>query len=413
MRVLLSAYACEPGRGSEPGVGWEWANRLARYHDVTVVTRSNNRTVIEAAMEQQIDMPHPTFIYVDLSPWVLRLKRLGLCPVFLYYLLWQFAARGAVDRFPGSFDIIHHVTFNGFRFPGTWWRRNEPVVLGPLGGGSIARGDYRGCFGSKWWIEKLRELSIRFWRWNPWTWASLRHADAVLVVGEELRGRFFAHGIQSQTMLETALPLDLEPEPPKVDIHEKKDFVWVGNLEPWKAWQIALEAYAQAVKQGIGETRLRIVGSGSQSAEAARRARELGISDRVDFMGPLSRAEVWNMMAGSRALVFSSVRDTSGNVVLEAMGLACPVICFRHQGVAMMTDDGCAIRVEPGTWQASVHGFASAMFRLAGDDALLRDMGLHGRTRAVEQFSWNAKVTAMLDVYSGLVTEPVGSPTPE
>ena len=43
MRILVLAYACEPGTGSEPGTGWMWSRMLARFGDTTVVTRSNNR----------------------------------------------------------------------------------------------------------------------------------------------------------------------------------------------------------------------------------------------------------------------------------------------------------------------------------------------------------------------------------
>ena len=48
MRVLLSAFACAPNRGSEPGVGWNWALALAKNNDVTVLTREENRREIEA-----------------------------------------------------------------------------------------------------------------------------------------------------------------------------------------------------------------------------------------------------------------------------------------------------------------------------------------------------------------------------
>src|ERR1700686_5022098 len=51
LRILLSAYACEPGKGSEPGVGWHWAVEMARLgHRVTVLTRQNNRAGIELAL---------------------------------------------------------------------------------------------------------------------------------------------------------------------------------------------------------------------------------------------------------------------------------------------------------------------------------------------------------------------------
>ena len=50
LRVLVSAYACEPGRGSEPGVGWHWVREIARFNEVWVITRMNNRKAIETAL---------------------------------------------------------------------------------------------------------------------------------------------------------------------------------------------------------------------------------------------------------------------------------------------------------------------------------------------------------------------------
>ena len=51
MRILVSAYACEPGRGSEPGVGWHFAEEMSKRHSLTVVTRANNRSAIERSGE--------------------------------------------------------------------------------------------------------------------------------------------------------------------------------------------------------------------------------------------------------------------------------------------------------------------------------------------------------------------------
>ena len=47
MKVFMTAYACEPEIGSEPGVGWGWSNGLAQHVDLTVVTRGNNKGPIE------------------------------------------------------------------------------------------------------------------------------------------------------------------------------------------------------------------------------------------------------------------------------------------------------------------------------------------------------------------------------
>lgn len=399
MRVLLSAYACEPNRGSEPGVGWEWATRLSKGHEVTVLTRSNNRQAIEAELGPEGETGGLRFLYVDLPDFWIHLKKRGIVSVSLYYLLWQLAARIAVHARLREFDFVHHVTFNGFRFPGAWWSSPIPVVLGPLGGGSIASSAYRRCFGGRWFSEWLRGLSVRSWRLNPWTLGSLLSADAVLAVGGEMAERFSKLTIQADLMLETAVPAALEAEPAALAGSERKDFLLVGNLEPWKAWQIAFEAYALAVSQGMKGQKLIVIGTGRQLAAARRRAAELGLRDDIEFTGLLPREPLWERMRTARGLVFSSVRDTSGNAALEAMALACPVLCFRHQGVAWMTDVRCAFRIEPGDWDASVAGFARGMLELAGNDSLVETMGGHGRARAMAEFSWDAKIQKIEAIY--------------
>ena len=65
LKVLMSAYACEPGRGSEPGVGWVVASEMARYHDVWVITRPNHRPFIEAELARN-PQPDLHFVYWDL-----------------------------------------------------------------------------------------------------------------------------------------------------------------------------------------------------------------------------------------------------------------------------------------------------------------------------------------------------------
>ena len=85
LKLVLSLYACEPNRGSEPGVGWAWALGMAKRHETYVLTRANNRAVIEAELER-LNLPPsetPNFIYVDLSPSICRLKKRGIVPISL------------------------------------------------------------------------------------------------------------------------------------------------------------------------------------------------------------------------------------------------------------------------------------------------------------------------------------------
>ena len=79
MKVLLSAYACEPNKGSEPAVGWNWALALTRRgYDVHVITRSNNRAPIKQAH-------HPAGLATDVP-----LLRSSSMAAILEALAWRY-----------------------------------------------------------------------------------------------------------------------------------------------------------------------------------------------------------------------------------------------------------------------------------------------------------------------------------
>src|SRR3954453_4111451 len=88
-KVLLSAYACKPGKGSEPGVGWTMAVGLASQHHVWVLTRLKNRTAIQAEFAKR-PLPNLHFIYHELPAWaaLVRVWKRGRRGRIIYYYLW-------------------------------------------------------------------------------------------------------------------------------------------------------------------------------------------------------------------------------------------------------------------------------------------------------------------------------------
>lgn len=90
MKILLSAYACEPNKGSEPGVGWSWATEYAKCNEVWVLTRDNNKKTIEKYMEENPEYQNKNlhFVYVGLPPKLTFWKK-GRRGMRLFYMLWQ------------------------------------------------------------------------------------------------------------------------------------------------------------------------------------------------------------------------------------------------------------------------------------------------------------------------------------
>ena len=75
MKILLSAYSCDPSRGSESTLGWNWAYELARAgQHVWIVTTPLGKAGIEKVLAST-PMPRLTFVYVDMPYFPLRFRR--------------------------------------------------------------------------------------------------------------------------------------------------------------------------------------------------------------------------------------------------------------------------------------------------------------------------------------------------
>lgn len=409
MKVLLSAYACEPDRGSEPGVGWSWANSLSKHADVTVVTRSNNEDVIERWYAAHgDDEPRPKFSYYDPPSWVLWLKKKRLLPVQVFYVVWQLGVAWKHRGAGRNYDLVHHVTFNSMMMPGFWWFSSVPVVLGPLGGTSCVRAEYRPLFGRRLWKERLRETLIRNWIFLPWIRFSFNRAATILCANSDTRSQVdLRYAGKTQTMLETGVGAPTETPPRATSKQSSFRFIWVGTIEPWKALTLALNGFERALNAlpKNCEVHLDVVGKGSEKRQAEEWVREKGLAGQVTFYGQVSTAEVDAMMKGAGALIFSSVKDTSGNVVLEAMLNSLPVICINHQGVGDMTTDETAIRIAPGSIEATVKGMADAIVKLATQPELANKMGDAGCLRVMAEYSWSRRASRMHNNYRAITNQ--------
>jgi len=397
-KVLLSAYACEPGRGSEPEVGWQWAIHLARLHDVTVVTRANNRAVIEAALAT-LPLPHPKFLYYDLPGWMMAAKKKGF-PVALYYLLWQRGVTKFVAPRLREFDLIHHVTFNSFRQPGSWRACGKPIILGPLGGGQICPWRLMGDFGLAMPGEFFRSCTVKLNALNPLARSSFRDASLILCANEDTAARV-PKPFQSKVrnMLETGMPTVETKSVAKPDASSAPRLIWVSRLVAIKGAPLALRAFALALKQRP-DLRLTMVGDGPDTTKVRRIAARLGIRPtNIEWTGKVPLAEVKTILPKHDIFLFTSLRDTSGNVLLEAMAAGLPAVTLRHHGAAMIATDETALRIPPTSADETAARFAEAIVQLAADSSLRLRMGEAALRRINEHYAWPRKAEAMSRCY--------------
>src|SRR5271163_2900827 len=145
MKILACAYACNPFHGSEEGVGWGWVNAVAQNHEVWVLTAAYHRRDLEEALRLHPEKRRRLhFIFVEEKPWHyrptagwIRIENSIAKPIMNWaYRLWLREAGLVGTKLHNEigFDLVHHMTYVGFRFPGHLWKLDIPFVWGPIGG---------------------------------------------------------------------------------------------------------------------------------------------------------------------------------------------------------------------------------------------------------------------------------------
>ena len=124
-------------------------------------------------------------------------------------------------------------------------------------------------------------------------------------------------------------------------------------------------------------------------------ARELGVADRIVFVGPQYGAAKTSLLRRAAALVLTSYSESFGNVVLEAMARGCPVVVTPEVGAADTVRDTGAGYVVDGRPEV----FAAALSGLLADSAALRAMGERGHNAITRQFTWRAVAERVEDEY--------------
>lgn len=394
-RLLVSAYGCEPGKGSEQGVGWNWVLQLARSAELVVLTRSNNRESIEAGFPQAL-RHRVHFEYYDLSSSVIALKRKekGL---YLYYLAWQWGAYRRARQLVRQerFDYVIALTFGSIWMPTFMHRLPLPFIWGPIGGGEavpfslISALPLRARF-----PQLLRYLLMTTVRLNPLVMRPIRRAKVILArTGDTARLIPVPYANKVKVILETAISDDLlhRTTPFKIRTSgEALRVIYSGRLVALKNVQAALHAAARAKDVGVS-IRLVIIGNGPERKPLETLARTLGIEREIRFLGTIPQTQVIEELQQGDIYLFPSYKEGGVWSLMEAMSVGLPVVCLNTSGMSIIADEASAIRVKPLSQEQIIDGFAQALVALANSPECCRQMGESAQTRMQKHFCWNHK----------------------
>ena len=371
MKILLSALACEPAKGSELEVGFRAMLAAASRHEVWVLTNSASIPAIRRAIQGLpcAERIHLEGIYFEVDD---ELYPQLTAPGFhLHYDRWQrkAAARAIeLDR-RIDFDVIHHVTLAAH-----WTRAGvaavkKPLVWGPVGGGVEAPLAFIGELGWRGVLEEVGRVIARrlLARIGPARQLQ-RRAIVTFAQNEATVGRVNTRGRLS--VLSNATVVDLAPL--GVSGGRTQDVLLVGRLLHWKAPILALRAFRYVQTPGA---RLVFCGEGVERRRLERAARRWGIVDRVQFAGWMARDAMLSRLGTAGALVHPALHEEAGLCVAEALALGTPVVCLDHGGppeLLRQWPDTPSAAVPPGDPVSTARALAAALDRFLADPPPIR-----------------------------------------
>ncbi len=396
-RILLSAYACEPGRGSEPALGWGWATELARSgHQVWVLTRADNRPAIER--DALAVNPNLNFVYFDLPAFAQRWRK-GFGKI-VYYVLWQWCVVRHIRRlFPAlPFDVVQHVTYASGRYPSFMASLGIPFYFGPVSGGETVPLRIRSAFSvTQRCRERLRDLSNFVVPLDPVMRWVFRRAEKLFVTRDtaSLVSSRWRH--KCRTELAIGLTRDYLN---KIDIPEARSrngfrLLYVGRLLEWKGLDLALHAVTQ-LKESHPGIRFTIVGDGPARKRLQKLAEELELSEVVEWFRWVPYNNVCDYFRAADLFLFPSLRDSGGMAVLEAMAYGLPVVCTDLGGPGVIVNQCCGRIVSTAyrTRDQIANGLSEAVQEIVATPALHDSLSTGARARA-RQFTFEGLVASL------------------
>jgi len=392
VKVLLSAFHCSPGYGSEFGNGWQWAKSLADCgHDVTVLTLSQFVETLKETGRSDIN-----FEYIDLPGTPLGF--LPVVPVFHQYRRWQTAAFQRATELRATYDVVHHVTWGSLHLGSRLWQLPAPLVYGPIGGGQVAPRNYWRYFGRNWPVEAMRTtLTGRPLLLNEWSRQTVRHSAVTLVTNSATESACRRLGA---TDIRYFLAEGLPPEwlsGPRQRPTGVPVILWVGRLLPRKAPTLAVEAFAELLKHT--PARLAIVGDGPLREKVRNTVESLGLASHVDLLGHVPWAEIPHLYDSATVFLFCSLRDSSGAQFLESLGRGLPAVTIDHHGMSDLNVGLAAEKVAlPSHPDELPRRIATALQTvISGDDWEKRSAA---GTEWAANHTWPEKAAAATKIYN-------------
>lgn len=406
LTVFLTAYAINPYKGSEDGMGWNFLMQIARNQKVIAVTRKNNGPAIQQYQQENPQFAHLysniQFEFFDWPSYLIFWKK-GPILSLIYFYFWQLSLAICLRKFRHQVDVVHHLNFHNDWTPSFLWMWGKPFVWGPVGHHPVIPYKFlRPIYGRHVVIADrfLWLLKNIFWNFDPFLKITARKADHVFCMHQEAAHKL---GLKSNYSI---LPSVASED---VGLSVKSDQFIVlsaGRLVALKGFDVAIRAfhefYTSLPAAEKKHTKFLLIGSGPEKKRLEKVTRSLGISTAVQMIDWLPRAQLMELYKNASVFLFPS-HEGAGMVVSEALSYGLPVLCWDNCGPGRFIHPDSKLKVKYMPGEKSITQFSVLLRQLKHDPEFYSLERKMARSRFETSFNWDLRARVLSAVYEHVV----------
>jgi glycosyltransferase involved in cell wall biosynthesis len=410
IKVLMTAYAIHPYKGSEDATGWNHVIQAAKGNEIIAVTRKNNREGIEKFIKENPDveeLKRVEFMYFDFPKWMLFWKK-GPFLSMIYYYIWQFSMALWLRSKKLNVDIVHNLNFHNDWTPHFLWMLGKPVIWGPVGHHpKVPKQFLLPIYGTTAYLKDraLWILKNIFWYCDPLLRVSARSASRIISLNSEALP-FSKDRSKIVAMPAVGAPIAEDAK----DVLRSDSFIVlsVGRFVSLKGFDLTIQSFSKFYKtlsqKQQENTKLVLVGKGPEKQRYMDMCFKLGIEDAVDFIEWMPQAEVKNLYKKASVYLFPS-HEGAGMVVPEAMSYGLPVVCLDNCGPGEFLHSQSKLKVPYLKYEETVKLLSQKLIQLHGDPVFYSIEKSLSAEQFAAKLDWNKKSIFWQRIYNDVMIE--------
>ena len=404
-KILISAYACSPYNGSEPGMGWNFVLGLSRYHEVHVITEKRKwEAPINKFLKENSALNQNLKFYFIEKKRNKKLRKIWPPSYYWFYRKWQKEAYQFALELDNreNFELVHQLNMVGYREPGYLWKIDKPFVWGPIGGLENSPWRFLPSLGFKGLLFYTSRNLINLWQrnFNSRPRKAVNHINSSFLAATpgdaELINKIWKR--EAEVICEVGQDSNTFNSYIQRSSSDPLIVVWSGMHTAGKNLSLLLHAF----KNTSISYELHILGEGEMTRKWNEMAIDLNINEYCTWYGWVTRERAIKVMQTGHVFCITSIKDLTASVTLESLSYGLPIVCLDHCGFADVVTDKCGIKIPVDSPANASKNFREAFLKLYENEELRQELS-KGAIERAKDFTWDKKIEKLNRIYTSLL----------